>query len=135
MKPIALPRPSMPGVEHPVDHVAVAEEVDLLDARRAVGDTGAREQRVDAAAALVDGGVDRGLVGEVDRDRAGDPVDVHRGEVHRHDLGTGVDEQAGGGVAHAGGGTDDHDALAVVAEQIEQGHGGTPQVMTCQVTG
>ena len=117
-----------PGVEHPVDHVTVAEEVDLLDARRAVGDAGAREQRVDAAAALVDRGVDRRLVGEVDRDRAGDPGDVHRGEVHRHHFGAGVDEQTGGGVAHTGGGTDDHDALAVVAEQIEQGHGGTPNV-------
>ena len=96
---------------------------------RAVGDAGAREQRVDAAAALVDGGVDRRLVGEVDGDRAGDPVDVHRREVHGHDFGAGIDEQAGGGVAHAGGGTDDHDALAVVAEQIEQGHGDTPNVV------
>ena len=55
--------------------------------------------------------------------------DVHRGEVHRHHFGTGVDQQAGGGVAHPGGGTDDHDALAVVAEQIEQGHGGTPKLV------
>ena len=49
---MAEPRRSLPRVDQQLDQVAVAEEVDLLDAGGAVGDAGAGEQRVDGAAAL-----------------------------------------------------------------------------------
>ena len=111
----------MPLVEHAIDQVAVADEVDLLDARGAVGHAGAREQRVDRAAALVDGGVDRRLVGQVDVDGLG-AGQRDLGEVHDHDLGAGALQQLGRGRAHAGGATDDDGALAVVAECIERRH-------------
>ncbi len=73
---MAEPRGSMSVGEHPVDQVAVADEVDLLDAGRAVGDAGAGQQRVDRAAALVDGGVDRGLVGRGSRGWPSRPASV-----------------------------------------------------------
>src|SRR5436189_5958375 len=57
------------AVHHPIDQVAVAEKVDLLDAGRAVGNAGAREERVHRTAALVDGAVDTGAVGEIYLDR------------------------------------------------------------------
>ena len=105
-----------------VDQVAVAEEVDLLDARDAVGDPGAGQQGVDRSPAGVDGGVDRRRVGEVDLDRL-HPLEGDRGPVHHDDLGAGVEGQLGGGGAHAGGPTDDEDPLAVVSERVEQAHG------------
>jgi hypothetical protein len=64
--PIAEPRQHAGG-DHAVDQAPVPDEVDALDARRAVGDARTREQRVHRTAALVDGGVDRRLVGEVER--------------------------------------------------------------------
>ncbi len=67
--PMAEPAGQHVAREQALDHVAVPDEVDALDARRAVGDARAREQRVDRAAALVDGRVDRRLVREVERDR------------------------------------------------------------------
>ena len=79
-------------LEQPVDHVPVADEVDLLDPRRALGDTGAGEQRVDRSAALFDGGIDRGLVGEVELDGL-DAVERHVGAIHHDDLGPGVLDQ------------------------------------------
>ena len=88
---------------------------------RPVGHAGAREQRVHRAAALVDGGVDGVLLGQVDVDGLG-ARQRDLGEVHHHDLGTGVLRQLGGGGAHAGGATDHQDPLAVVAECIEQCH-------------
>jgi hypothetical protein len=74
-------------------------------------------------AALVDGRVDRRLVGQVDVDGL-DALEVERGVVHDHDLGPRVEEQLGGGPAHAGGTTDDEGALPVVTECIEERHGG-----------
>ncbi len=73
MNPIAAPAGDELLLQEPVDQVPVADEVDLLDAGRAVGDTGAREHRLHRTADLVDGRVDRRLVGEVDVDalRAG----------------------------------------------------------------
>ena len=99
----------------------MADEVDALDARRAVGDARTREQRVHRAAALVDGGVDRRLVGEVERDalHAGQR---HRGAVHDHDLCAGILRELGDRRAHAGGPADNQRALAVVPECVEQGH-------------
>ena len=110
-----------PARQHAVDQVPVSDEVDLLDARRAVGHPGTGEQRVHRAAALVDGGVDGVPVGQVHVDglRAGQ---LHLGEVHHHDLGTGVLHELGRGRAHARGATDHQDPLPVVAECIEQCH-------------
>ena len=74
---------------------------------------------------LVERGVDRVLLGQVDVDgldaRQGD-----LGEVHDHDVGAGVLHQLGGGGAHAGGTADDERALAVVPECVEQTHDGAP---------
>ena len=61
------------------------------------------------------------LLGQVDVDGLG-AVEGDLGVVHDHDLGAGVLGQLGGGGAHAGGAADDEDALAVVAEGIEQAH-------------
>ena len=121
MKPIEAPRPSEPVVDHPIDQVAVADEVDPLDAGRAVGDAGAGQQRVDRTAALVDGGVDRGLLGEVQVDGLG-AGEGDLGEVHHHDLGAGVERQLGGGGTHSGGTTDDEHALAIESECVELRH-------------
>ena len=88
---------------------------------RAVGDAGAREQRVHRAAALVDGGVDRRLVGEVELDRL-DARQRHLGAVHHDDLGAGVLRELGDRRAHAGGAADDQRPLAVVPECVEQRH-------------
>ena len=88
---------------------------------RAVGDAGGREHRVHVAVDLLERGVDRGTVAEVDLDRLRD-VELDRREVHHHDLGA---ERADGlrrGRAHAGRATDDEHALAVVAEPVDVGH-------------
>ena len=77
------------------------------------------KQRVDRAAALVDRGVDRRLLGQVDVDGLG-ARQRDLGEVHDHDLGAGVLHQLGGGGPHAGGAADDEGALAVVPERVEQ---------------
>ena len=95
----------------------MADEVDLLDARRAVGHARAREQRVDRPAALVDGGVDAGLVAEVDVDRL-DALERDGRVVHHHDLGAEVLDELRRRRAHAGGAADDHRALAVVPECV-----------------
>ena len=73
---------------------------------RAVGDAGAREQRVHRAAALVDRGVDRRLVAEVDVDRLR-ARQRDLGEVHHHDLGARVLHELRDRRAHSGGTTDD----------------------------
>ena len=97
------------------------EEVDFLDAGRAVGDARAGEQRVDRAAAFVDGAVDRGGVGEVDLDGLGaGQVDV--GVVHHHDLGAGVLHQLGRRRTHAGGSAHHEHSLAVVPKRVEGAH-------------
>ena len=75
MKQIALPRGEHVLGQHAVDQVPVADEVDPLDSGRAVGDAGAGEERIDGPAALVDGGVDRGTLGQVHADRL-DPGSV-----------------------------------------------------------
>ena len=66
---IAAPARQQVGVEGTVDQVAVPDEVDPLDARRAVGDTGAGEERVDGTTALVDSGVDALPVAQIEVDR------------------------------------------------------------------
>jgi hypothetical protein len=99
--------------------VAVSREVDLLDVRRPVGHTRTRHQRVHRAAALVDGGVDRILVGQAHLDGL-DPGQLHLGVVHDHDFAAGVAGQLGRGRAHASGAPDYQDPLAVVTECIEQ---------------
>ena len=95
------------------------DEVDALDARRAVGDACAREQRVHRPAALVDRGVDRCLVGEVERDRLG-AGQRDRGPVHDDDLGAGVLGELGDRGAHARCAAHDQNPLAVVPECIEE---------------
>jgi len=107
------------GREHAVDHPAVAQEVDALDARRAVGDTGAGEQGVDRSTALVDRGIDGCLVGQIEHDGL-HAVEGDGGAIHHHDLGAGVEEQRCGGGAHTGGAADHQGALPLVAEGIEQ---------------
>ena len=94
-------------------------EVDLLDVGRPVGHARARHERVDRAAALVDGGVDRGLVAQVHVDGLGSG-ELDLGVVHHHDLGAGVEGQLGGSGPHTRGTTDHQDPLAVVTECIEQ---------------
>src|SRR3954465_9735522 len=103
----------------------MADEVDLLEVGRAVGDPGAREQRVDRTADLLEGGVDRRLLPEVDVDRL-DPVELHLGEVHDHGLGTGVPHELGRSRTHAGRTADDQRPLAVETEGVEQAHATTP---------
>ena len=126
MKPIAEPRVEVAARDELVDHVAVADEVDLLDVRRAVGHARAREQRVDRAGALVEGGVDRGLLAEVHVDRLrARKLDLR--EVHHHDLGAGVLHELGDGRAHAGGTADHEGPLAVVAKGAECTHVASPR--------
>jgi hypothetical protein len=107
--------------------VAVPEEVDPLDALRPVRHPGAREQRVHPAAALVDGGVDGGPVGQVDVHRL-DAGQGDGGDIGDHDLGPGVPGQLGGGRAHAGRPAHHQDALTVVPECIEDRHLSPPVV-------
>ena len=107
--------------EQLVDHVAVPDEVDALDAGGAVRDTGTREQRVHRTAALVDRRVDRRLVRQVQADR------LHTrqrdlGSVHDDDLGARVLDELGRRRAHAGRASDDEHALALVAVGVEQAH-------------
>ena len=108
-------------LQQPVDEVAVADEVDPLDAFRPVGHAGAREQRIHPAAAGVDGGFDGGPLGQVDVHRL-DAGQGDGGDIGDHDLGAGVPGQLGRGRAHAGRPAHDQDALVVVAECIEDGH-------------
>ena len=95
----------------------MTDEVDLLDARRAVGHTRAREQRVDRAAALVEGGVDAVLVAEVEVDRL-DALEGDGRVVHDDHFGAEVLHQRRRRCTHAGGATDDQRSLAVVAECV-----------------
>ena len=74
---------------------------------------------MDRPTALVDRGVDGGLLGQVDVDGLG-AGQLHLGEVHHDDLGAGVLHQLGRGRAHTGGAPDNEDSLPVVAECIEQ---------------
>ena len=101
--------------------MAVTDEVDPLDTRCAVGDAGAREQRVHVPAALVDGSVDRRRVGEIEMN-CFHPGQRDLGEVHHHDLGPGVPDELGRRRAHAAGAADDERALAVVPEGVEERH-------------
>ena len=109
------------GRDQAIDQPAVADEVDALDPGCAVGDAGAREQRVHGSAALVHGGIDRRLVGEVELDglhaRQG-----HRGAIHHDDLRARILRELGHRRAHAGGAADDQCSLAVVPECVEQRH-------------
>lgn len=109
----------LPASQQRVDHAAMPDEVDLLEVRSAVGDTRAREQRVHRPAALVERGVDRRRVTEVNvhRLRAG-KLDL--GEVHHHDLGACVVHKLRDGCAHPGRTTDDERPLVVVAKSVEQ---------------
>ena len=107
--------------QQPVDQVAVADEVDLLDTRRAVGHAGAREQRIHPTTAGVDSGVDGGLLDQVDVYRL-DAGQGDVGDVHDHDLGAGVPSQLRRGGTHPRGPADHQDPLAVVAECIEDRH-------------
>ena len=72
---------------------------------------------MDRAAALVDRGVDAGLVAQVEVDRL-DAREGDRRVVHDHDLGAEVLHQLGRRGTHAGGTTDDQRPLAVVAECV-----------------
>ena len=104
--PMAEPRGSMSLGEHAVDEVAVADEVDPLDARCAVGDARAREQRVtgpphSSTAASIDA-----LSDEVEL-IALTPARLTVGAVHHDDLGAGVLHELGDRGAHAGGAADD----------------------------
>ena len=112
---MAAPRGEGAGGDELVDQVAVADEVDPLETRRAVGHARAREQRVHGPVALRERGVDRGRLAQVhlDRLRAGQ---LHLGEVHHHDLGARVLHELGYGRAHTGGTAHDERTLAVVAK-------------------
>src|SRR5207245_1521861 len=104
-----------------VDEVPVPDEVDLLDAGCAVGDTGTGEQRVDRTTAFGDRGIDRRFVGEIELDG----LDAGEGdvrEVHDDDLGAGVQRELCGRGAHAGGSADDEHPLAVVPKCVELAH-------------
>ena len=83
-------------LQQPVDEVAVADEVDPLDAVRPVGHAGAREQRIHPAAAGVDSGFDGGPLGQVDVHRL-DAGQGDGGDIGDHDLGAGVQGQLGRG--------------------------------------
>ena len=95
------------------------DEVDLLETGGAVGHTRAREQRVHRTAALVERGIDRCLVREVDLNRLRARQRDGR-EVHHHDLGAGVLHERRDRGAHPGGAADNEDALAVVPKGVEQ---------------
>jgi len=99
----------------------VADEIDALDAGRSVGHPGTGEQHIDRAATLGDGGVDRLPLSQVDVDGLG-PGQGDLGEVHDHHLGSGVQDQLGGGGTHAGGATDHEDPLPVVAKCVKERH-------------
>ena len=105
-----------------LDHVAVAEEVDLLDARRAVGDAGAGEQGVDRPAAARRR---RRRSRPCRTGRAGWRVTPSRVTSARSITTTSAPASSrtlGGGRTHAGGAADDEGALALVAECVEQCH-------------
>ena len=87
-------------------------------------------------AALVDGGVDRRLVGEVDLDR----LHARRrdlGAVHRDDFGAGGEQHVDRGCSHAGRPADDEHSLSLVAVCVEQSHvfllSGTVRPGDCRV--
>jgi hypothetical protein len=104
--------------QHGVDEVAVTDEVDPLDARRAVGYTGARHQCVHRPPALGDGNVDRRPVSQVDVNGR-DTGQGDLGEIHDHHLGPGVLDQLGGGGPHASGSADQQDPFSVVAKCVK----------------
>src|SRR5262245_44825114 len=105
--------------------MTMTDEVDALDGRGAVGDARAGEERMDDAATLVDGGVDRRTLGQVHADR----LDVRQrdlGEVHDHDLGAGVLRYPGGRGADAAGAADHDHALSSESKGIERPHVSSP---------
>lgn len=71
--------------EQSIDHVSMAEEVDALDARRAIGNASAGEKRINRATALVDRGIDLILVAKVNHDGS---EALDRDVIHHHDIGT-----------------------------------------------
>jgi hypothetical protein len=102
--------------------MTLADEVDVHDPRSAVGNARAREQRVDRAAALVERGIDAGLVAQVDLDPF-DALDRDVGVVHHDDFGAEVSRDLRRRGAHAGRAADDERALAVVPEHLRYAHG------------
>ena len=87
---------------------------------RAVGDAGAREQRVHGPAALVDARRRSTPARARLTWIAFTPGERDLGEVHHDDLGPRVLHELGDGRAHTGGTTDHEDPLAVVAKGTEQ---------------
>jgi hypothetical protein len=73
-------------VEQAFDEIAVADEVDLHQVWP-LGDPGGRKHRVDRATHLLERGVDRSGVAQVDLQRLGDVI-LHRRVVHHYHLGT-----------------------------------------------
>ena len=71
---------------------------------------------------LLERGVDRGGVAQVDLDRLGDVV-VHRRVVQHDDFGAEFGGRLGGRRAHAGRTADNERALTVVAQPIDNRHG------------
>ncbi len=114
-----------PTGDRPVDEVAVTDEVDLLDPRSAVGRTGAREECIDRAAALVERGVDPVAVAQVEVD-ALHARQSHLGVVHHDDLAAQLLHELGGCRAHAGRAAHDHRALAVEAIALGSRHHSLP---------
>ena len=108
-----------PGVEHPVDQIAVADKIDPLEARGAVGHARAGQQGVHRAPAGVRRGVDRRPRRQVHADGC-HPVQRHLRPVHDHHLSAGVEGQLGRGRAHPGGTAHHQHPLAVEPERVEQ---------------
>ncbi len=120
-EPDRAPAPEKALLDGAVDEVAVAEEVDLLDAGGAVRHARTREQRVDRTAALVERGLDARLVAQVEVDRLG-PGEGDGREVHHDHLGAEVLHELGDRRAHARRTSHDERALAVVPECISLHH-------------
>ncbi len=100
----------------------MADEVDLQQVGGPVGDSGGREHGVDGPLDLLEGGVDRGGVAQVDLYRLGD-FEVHRRIVQHDDFGAEFADRLGRRRAHAGGASNNERALTVVAQPIDNRHG------------
>src|SRR6201999_1753783 len=87
-----------------------------------VGDSGGGEHRVDGPAYLLERGVDRGGVAQVDLDRLGDFV-VHRRIVQDNDFRAEFGGRLSRCRAHPGRTTDNECPLTVVAQPIDYRHG------------
>src|SRR5262245_1435349 len=105
--------------------MTMTDEVDALDGRGAVGDARAGKERMDDAATLVDGGVDRRTFGQVHTDGL-DAGERDRGKVHDHDLGAGVLREPGGCGADAAGAADHDHAFPIVSKRLERTHVSSP---------